>query len=174
MFDPKTSRCEWWVQISRPPPPSARRYCSLLSNLKDKGKEGDEKDKEDTKEDDKEDGVDLETDGICFHCWDKDEDLLLAMGGNIYIHPHISTELVPIRWRSYSGAPTMALNYRINTFTGQYMSPSTKTPTSTSDKEDSSVHAYLSWPKKGKHLSFDGQFLNSAPSNLMEDGGGSI
>ena len=101
----------------------------------------------------------METDGICFH-WDKDEDLLLALGEHIYIHPHISTAT----YQSYSGAPTMALNYRINTCTGQYMSPSTKTPTSTSGKEDSSVHVYLR-----KHLSFDGQYLNSAPSNLMED-----
>ena len=87
------------------------------------------------------------------------------MGGNIYIHPHISTAT----YQSYSSAPTMALNYRINKFTGQYMSPSTKTPTLTSGKEDSSVHVYLSWPKKGKNLNFDGQYLNSAPSDLMED-----
>ena len=97
------------------------------------------------------------------------------MGGNIYIHPHISTAT----YQSYSSAPTMALNYRINKFTGQYTSPSTKTgqytspltktPTLTSGKEDSSVHVYLSWPKKGKNLNFDGQYLNSAPSDLMED-----
>ena len=26
------------------------------------------------------------------------------------------------------------------------------------------------WPKRGKHLSFDGRFLHAAPSNLMENG----
>lgn len=161
VFDPKTSGCEWWVQI-RPSPP-AGRY-SLLSNSKDKGK-GDEKDKDKSDDKEKSDEVDLEADGICFH-WDKDEDLRLAMGGNMYIHPHIST----VTYLSNSGAPTMALNYRVNTFTGQYMSPSTKASTSTSGKEESSVDAYLSWPKKGKHLSFDGRFLHAAPSNLMEDG----
>ena len=133
VFDPKTSGAEWWVQI-RPSPP-AGRY-NLLDD-----KEG--KDNDDN---------DLETTGICFH-WDKDEDLRLMMGGNMYIHPHIST----VTYMSDSGAPTTALNCTVNSFTGEYFSPSDES-------------AYLSWPKKGKHLSFDGRFLHAAPSNLMPIG----
>jgi len=139
-FDPKTSGAEWWVQI-RPSPPMGR-YNLLVDADEDKG-------------DSSEVEVNLEKSGICFH-WDKDEDLRLMMGGNMYIHPHIST----VTYLSNSGAPTMALNYRVNTFTGEYMSP----------YETESVDAYLSWPKKGKHLSFDGRFLHAAPSNLMKDG----
>ena len=133
-FDPSTSGAEWWVQI-RPSPP-AGRY-----RLLDDGKDGKD-----------EDADDLETTGICFH-WDKDEDLRLMMGGNMYIHPHIST----VTYMSDSGAPTLALNNTVNPFTGEYLSPSEQS-------------AYLSWPKQGKHLSFDGRFLHAAPSNLMEKG----
>lgn len=141
-FDPKTSGAEWWCQI-RPSPP-AGRY-SLLPDDKMKGIDQDPNGEED----------DLESTGICFH-WDKDEDLRLAMGGNLYVHPHIST----VTYLSDSGAPTMALNYRVNTFTGEYVSPA----------DTESVDAYLSWPKKGKHLSFDGRYLHAAPSNFMERG----
>jgi len=136
VFDPKTSGAEWWVQI-RPSPPAGRHALLPKEDERDAGE------------------VDLETTGICFH-WDKDEDLRLAMGGNMYIHPHVST----VTYLSDSGAPTMALNYRVNPFTGEYISPS----------ESESVDAYLSWPKKGKHLSFDGGYLHAAPSNLMQDG----
>jgi hypothetical protein len=58
------------------------------------------------------------------------------------------------------GAPTMALNYRINPFTGEYMPPST----------DVNLEAYVSWPKRGKHLSFDGRYLHAAPKDLMPHG----
>jgi|AntRauTorckE5430_2_1112549.scaffolds.fasta_scaffold09086_1 hypothetical protein len=133
VFDPSTSGAEWWVQI-RPSPP-AGRY-NLLDDKEDKDKDAD----------------DLETTGICFH-WDKDEDLRLMMGGTMYIHPHIST----VTYMSDSGAPTTALNYTVNSFTGEYFPPSDES-------------AYLSWPKKGKHLSFDGRFLHAAPSNLMPKG----
>jgi hypothetical protein len=139
VFDAKTSGAEWWVQI-RPSPP-AGRYALLPEEAINGGDCSDE--------------VDLETTGVCFH-WDKDEDLRLAMGGNMYIHPHIST----VTYLSDSGAPTMALNYRVNTFTGEYMPPPESEP----------VEAYLSWPKKGKHLSFDGRYLHAAPSNFMKSG----
>ena len=81
----------------------------------------------------------------------------------MYIHPHIST----VTYLSHIGAPTMALNYRVNPFTGEYMLPSSNEggPTKAED-----VCAYLSWPKRGKHLSFDGRYLHAAPSNLMKDG----
>eukprot|EP00554_Chaetoceros_debilis_P015802 CAMPEP_0194119938 /NCGR_PEP_ID=MMETSP0150-20130528/41352_1 /TAXON_ID=122233 /ORGANISM="Chaetoceros debilis, Strain MM31A-1" /LENGTH=416 /DNA_ID=CAMNT_0038811817 /DNA_START=18 /DNA_END=1264 /DNA_ORIENTATION=- len=145
-FDPITSGAEWWVQI-RPSPP-AGRY-NLLPDKQSKDSSN-SNDNEDTKKDE-----DMETSGICFH-WDKDEDLRIMMGGNMYIHPHIST----VTYFSDIGAPTMALNYRVNIFTGEYESPS----------ETEAVEAYFSWPKRGKHLSFDGKFLHAAPSNLLKAG----
>ena len=92
---------------------------------------------------------------ICFH-WDKDEDLRLLMGGNMYIHPHIST----VTYLSDFGAPTMALNYRVNALTGEYVIPS----------DEESVEGYISWPRCGKHLSFDGRFLHAAPADFMQKG----
>lgn len=137
LYDPNSSGAEWWVQI-RPSPP-AGRY-NLLCSKSQTEKEGDEE------EDDHE--------GICFH-WDKDEDLRLMAGGNMYIHPHIST----VTYLSNIGAPTMALNYKVSPFSGDYESPSESEP----------VKAFLSWPKKGKHLSFDGRYLHAAPSNLSKE-----
>lgn len=135
-YDPKSSGAEWWVQI-RPSPPSGR-YNLLCP--------------EETGDDDN-DVLDDDRHGISFH-WDKDEDLRLMAGGNLYIHPHLST----VTYLSNSGAPTIALNYKISPFNGEYETP------------PEVVEAFLSWPKKGKHLSFDGRFLNSAPSNLMKEG----
>lgn len=142
-FDPDTSGAEWWVQI-RPSPP-AGRY-NVLKN-----------DKIDDNCNDKssEQGDDLEASGICFH-WDKDEDLRLMMGGNMYIHPHIST----VTYLTSIGAPTLALNYRVNPLTGEYMPP----------QDGGNFEAYVSCPKKGKHLSFDGRYLHAAPKDLMPDG----
>ncbi len=93
--------------------------------------------------------------GICFH-WDKDEDLRLLMDGKMYIHPHLST----VTYLSDIGAPTLALNYRVNALTGEYIPLG----------EDESVEGYLAWPRIGKHLSFDGRFLHAAPSGFMKKG----
>ena len=78
------------------------------------------------------------------------------MEGKMYIHPHIST----VTYLSNIGAPTIALNYRVNALTGEYIVPS----------EDEAVQGYVSWPHKGKHLSFDGRFLHAAPSEFLERG----
>lgn len=91
--------------------------------------------------------------GISFH-WDKDEDLRLLAGGNLYVHPYLST----VTYLTDLGAPTMVVNCRINTVTGEWMVP------------EDSVEAFVSWPKAGKHLSFDGQLLHAAPPDLMQEG----
>lgn len=131
VYDPNSSGAEWWVQI-RPSPP-AGRYNLLCTNS------GDDED---------------DHQGICFH-WDKDEDLRLMAGGNMYIHPHIST----VTYLSNIGAPTIAMNYKVSPFSGDYESPTESEP----------VEAFLSWPKKGKHLSFDGRYLHAAPSTLVKE-----
>lgn len=141
-FDPKTSGVEWWVQI-RPSPP-AGRYNLLVHNKNSKDESCDATG----------DDLQQEASGICFH-WDKDEDLRLMMGGNMYIHPHIST----VTYLTNIGAPTLALNYRVNPFTGEYMPP----------LKGVNLEAYVSWPKQGKHLSFDGRYLHAAPMDLMPD-----
>ena len=51
----------------------------------------------------KDDEEEMEKNGIHFH-WDKDEDLRLLMGGNMYIHPHIST----VTYLTNIGPPTVA------------------------------------------------------------------
>jgi hypothetical protein len=143
-YDPDTSGAEWWVQI-RPSPP-AGRYSLLIDDNKD----------ENSHNASSSDQInDLEASGICFH-WDKDEDLRLMMGGNMYIHPHIST----VTYLTSVGAPTLALNYRVNPLTGEYMPP----------QDGANYEAYVSCPKKGKHLSFDGRYLHAAPKDLMPDG----
>ncbi len=171
-YDPNTSGAEWWVQI-RPSPKSGRykmlvqdeihanKHSSTSSQTKTNGKEeysnNNNKDESDK--------------GICFH-WDKDEDLRLLMGGKMYIHPHIST----VTYLTDIGPPTMALNYRVNALTGEYI-----IPTKSNDKDDYDedgandnashvVEGYISWPKMGKHLSFDGRYLHAAPAELMKKG----
>ena len=140
VYDPATSGAEFWVQI-RPSPP-AGRYRLLHEDDKKKNTSS------------KDDDVDLESTGICFH-WDKDEDLRLMMGGQVYVHPHIST----VTYLSSIGAPTMAINYRVNPLNGEYI-----------DTPIDDTECFISWPKKGKHLSFDGRYLHAAPSNLMPSG----
>lgn len=159
-YDKNTSGAEWWVQIR--PSPSAGRY-SMLSDASPSTTSGENdncsngKDDEMSKNDSsnaKDD--DMSKSGISFH-WDKDEDLRLAMGGNLYIHPHLST----VTYLTDLGAPTAALNYRVDPTTGAYIEPN-------SQGENSS--AYISWPKQGKHLSFDGGLLHAAPGDLLKSG----
>ena len=92
--------------------------------------------------------------GVNFH-WDKDENLRQIMGGDTtYIHPHLST----VTYLTPHGAPTLAVNRRIHPLTGQWIEPDR-------DKDQ----AFLSWPRKGKHLSFDGRFLHAAPPELLPE-----
>ena len=123
LYDTARSGYEWWVQL-RPSPP-AGRYSMLKKSKSDrehgKSKTSDNRSKcndgnivetnnNDLQEDEEEEK------GICFH-WDKDEDLRLLMGGNMYVHPHLST----VTYFTGIGAPTMALNYCVNSFTGEYI-----------------------------------------------------
>ena len=91
--------------------------------------------------------------GISFH-WDKDEDFRLLTGGSMYIHPHIST----VTYLTDIGAPTMVLSKRVDPMSGANIS------------DDGDVDGLISFPKQGKHLSFDGRYLHAAPSDLLSDG----
>jgi hypothetical protein len=128
IIDPETSGAEWWVQI-RPSPPGIGRYAVL--------------DKD-------------ETVGITFH-WDKDEDLRLLAGGNLYIHPHLST----VTYLTSQGAPTIVFNRRIHNITGEWIL------NTTNNNDAETTRAVVSWPKTGKHLRFDGRYLHAAPSELI-------
>lgn len=84
--------------------------------------------------------------GIEFH-WDKDETLRDMC--EIFVHPHLST----VTYLTDDGAPTVV-------FEG-----------SMPDEElmDHGMNcAFISWPRCGKHLSFDGRFLHGAPSNIQK------
>ena len=98
----------------------------------------------------------LELNGINFH-WDKDEDLRLMCGGTMYIHPHIST----VTYLTDLGAPTVVVSRRVNPMTGELIQESS---------DGKGTEGFVSWPKQGKHLSFDGRLLHAAPSDLMQDG----
>ncbi len=150
-YDASSSGAEWWVQI-RPSPP-AGRYKLLVEDSTKNPSNHKEKSKECMNTSTPSDEDENERNSICFH-WDKDEDLRLMMDGKMYIHPHIST----VTYLSGIGAPTMALNYRVNSFTGEYISP---------NEHNENVEGYISWPKKGKHLSFDGRYLHAAPCDFM-------
>lgn len=85
--------------------------------------------------------------GIQFH-WDKDETLRDATG--VFVHPHLST----VTYLTDKGAPTIIFDDSMPDellFTKEI-------------KE-----AYISWPRMGKHLVFDGRFLHGAPSNLISE-----
>jgi hypothetical protein len=133
-FDPAKSGAEWWVQIR--PSPGTGRYSMHASN------------------DDAQNNADdcVKKGGISFH-WDKDEDLRLLTGGNTYVHPHLST----VTYLTGIGAPTLAINFRVHSLTGD--------PLSNPEPE-----AFVSWPAPFKHLAFDGRHLHAAPADLMEDG----
>lgn len=151
-YDPDTSGAEWWVQL-RPSPPGTGRYSMLASD-------GDN------------DEDDMAKSGISFH-WDKDEDLRIMCSGSMYIHPHIST----VTYLTDLGAPTMVLTKRVDPFTGEYVKGNHGNGAKHEGKSDGGgdqdedvTEGFVSWPKRGKHLSFDGRYLHAAPSDLMEDG----
>lgn len=106
------------------------------------------------KVDNNDDDEDPFQNGISFHV-DKDEDLRIMCGGNTYVHPHLST----ITYLTSIGPPTLILDCRVHPMTGEWIFPQSKI-----------VNGLVSWPKTGKHTSFDGRFLHAAPPNLMEDG----
>lgn len=139
--DASSSGAEWWVQL-RPSPEKTGRY-SLYGT--DDSQDLDEKD--------------LSKTGISFH-WDKDEDLKILCGGTTYVHPHVST----VTYLTAIGAPTLAINFRVNNLTGEYIMPGQQ------EGDTTTPDAFVSSPALGKHLSFDGRFLHAAPPDLLEKG----
>jgi hypothetical protein len=97
--------------------------------------------------------------GISFH-WDKDEELRLLTGGSTYIHPHVST----VTYLTDFGSPTLVTNCRVHNLTGEWIVPGD------GNSKDDAVEGFVSWPKTGKHMSFDGRYLHAAPPELMEPG----
>mmetsp|Transcript_1484 Transcript_1484/g.2261 ORF Transcript_1484/g.2261 Transcript_1484/m.2261 type:complete len:344 (+) Transcript_1484:1-1032(+) len=105
--------------------------------------------------------------GINFH-WDKDEDLRIAAGGNLYVHPHLST----VTYLTNIGAPTLVCHRRVHPLTGKHWldhntTTNTGNNTTTDDVDD---EGYLCWPRLGKHLSFDGRYLHAAPPDFLAKG----
>jgi hypothetical protein len=84
-------------------------------------------------------------DDVSFH-WDKDYSLESA---DINLHPHIAS----VTYLSDFGAPTVILDKRETLNYGQDFSESVGT-------------AFVSIPRIGKHLSFDGALLHAAPLEL--------
>jgi len=87
---------------------------------------------------------------VSFH-WDKDEDLVDGFGVNV--HPAIST----VTYVTESGAPTLVLDH--------------VPPVMYEDVEQfrgAIGTGYLSFPKRGKHVAFDGRLLHGAPRELAK------
>jgi hypothetical protein len=132
------SGAEWWVQIR----PSSHDHTATTTDKNDN------------------DDDDMSKSGVAFH-WDKDEELRHLAGGNLYVHPHIST----VTYLTSIGAPTMVVRRRIHALTGDWI-----VEEEDDDTGQGSSEGYLSWPKRGKHLSFDGGYLHAAPANLLQEG----
>jgi hypothetical protein len=140
-YDPSRSGAEWWVQI-KPSPPQGR-YAMHAGQKRPRTV--------DTVvcEDD------LDSLGIPFH-WDKDEDLRIAAGGSVYVHPHWST--VTYLATGETPSPTVCVEQcRVHPTTGSYHLHANDKP----------VRAYFSAPRIGKHLVFDGRFLHAATPELV-------
>ena len=71
----------------------------------------------------------------------------------MYVHPHLST--VTYLTDNVVSAPTLVLECRVDPHTGAV------------DEQRSFKAGYASWPRKGKHLKFDGSLLHAAPIDLM-------
>ena len=95
---------------------------------------------------------DLSKNGISFH-WDKDEDLRILLGGSTYVHPHLST----VTYLTDLGAPTLVADCTIGCLDGAWKVPD-------------EPRGLVSWPRVGKHLSFDGRYLHAAPPELLAEG----
>jgi hypothetical protein len=174
-YDQTCSGAEWWCQL-RPSPEGTGRY-SVVNNNDNKNKNHEKHGSTTTKDDDDDK---FEDHGISFHV-DKDEDLRIMCGGNTYIHPHLST----VTYFTSIGPPTLIMeNVRVHPMTGEWMimSPSNDQDNNDSSKEEAQaaasesssameeVKGFISWPKTGKHTSFDGRFLHAAPPDLMRPG----
>lgn len=81
---------------------------------------------------------------IGFH-WDKDE--RYADATKKFIHPHVAT----VTYLSDAGAPTMVVHHQPMAFRGT----------------ESVRHAFISHPRLGKHMSFDGRLLHGVPPELI-------
>lgn len=88
--------------------------------------------------------------GICWH-WDKDEEMRAASG--MFVHPHIST----VTYLAGAGAPTMVVSSRADFASG---TPLLDLPIR---------QGIVSWPREGKHFSFDGRYLHGVPAELLGD-----
>jgi hypothetical protein len=64
----------------------------------------------------------------------------------------------------------MVCQRRIHALTGDWIKMDDDENYNDGNIANGSSEGYLSWPKRGKHLSFDGGFLHAAPSDLLPKG----
>lgn len=116
---------------------------------------------------------------IRFH-FDKDEELVDQTEGGITVHPQLST----ITYLTDGGNPTLIFPYRQPPLTTANISVGVnddenndiveegedKDNNNDNDREKESNHQineiFASYPKLGKHVSFDGRYLHGCPSAL--------
>jgi hypothetical protein len=146
IYDKRNSGSEWWVQIRPKTINENQNHTSTVN-------EGIQAVKDDEKITTKNGNHTIDDDmhSILFH-WDKDEELRVLTGGALFVHPHLSTVTY---LTDKVGAPTMILPCLADCTSGapefRCIDPS----------------YFVSCPKVGKHISFDGRFLHAAPSQLL-------
>lgn len=99
---------------------------------------------------------------IRFH-WDKDEDLVDQTDGRITVHPQVST----VTYLTDGGSPTIIIPHRYSMEpTEENESPTTEPVHTERPKDSFYKEIFSSYPKLGKHVSFDGRFLHGSPGAL--------
>ena len=145
-FNPAQSGANWWTlvldgdneedNVAAITPPAAKISTASDSvGAKTTGLD----EARDSNEEDEEEG----DDEVGLH-FDADYELEEQTGGNIFLHPRIAT----VTYLSNHGAPTMVLNQK---------SPPMDDP-KRSTLENGINKAWLSHPKLGKHIAFDGRY----------------
>ena len=109
--------------------------------------------------------IDSTHDAIGLH-WDKDYAL---EHNDLNVHPHVGT----VTYFANEGAPTLFVRATTpvrysQPVTGPFGPRCGVSPDDMADPRGGTTGAYLSWPKRGKHASFDGRWLHGAPSELAE------
>ena len=108
--------------------------------------------------------IDPTHDAIGLH-WDKDYAL---EHNDLNVHPHVGT----VTYFANEGAPTLFVRATTPVYYGQPVTGpfGPRCGVSPDDMADppGGTGVYLSWPRRGKHASFDGKWLHGAPGELAE------
>ena len=146
-FNPASSGVEWWVQIRSTPTASGEEGAAGAATAA-VGDEGASDDAPASASSPTSTSVSAAkaslADPIVWH-WDKDEKLRTSIG--LHVFPNVAT----VTYLGSSGAPTVMVPCRMSTEGNVIDAPA-------------DPHVFVSFPREGKHVSFDGRYLHAAPN----------